>query len=231
MITAVKPSARIVDTVYAALRNAIFSRTVVPGESLSVPELARRLDVSRSPVREAVLQLVADGLAVETPRKGVVVATLDQQDLLDIHEIRQNLETLTATLAASRINAAALKQLRKILERQHTAIDTGDAALYEHTNAEFHSAIAAACGNPRLAQFVESLQDQMRLALLRTVATHPQHIAQGYAEHVAILDALETHAPMAAAEAMRIHISNTRGDVADHLARLPLHSPLAAKAH
>jgi DNA-binding GntR family transcriptional regulator len=80
---------RIVDAVHESLREGIMSGVLVPGQQLSVPELARRLNVSRSPIREAVLQLVSDGLAVEQPRKGVVVATVELDDVLEIHEIRE----------------------------------------------------------------------------------------------------------------------------------------------
>jgi DNA-binding GntR family transcriptional regulator len=83
------PATRIVDTVQDALRDAIFGGSLRAGEALSVPELARRLNVSRSPVREAVLGLVAQGLAVEQPRRGVVVATIEADDLVAIHEVRE----------------------------------------------------------------------------------------------------------------------------------------------
>ncbi|KAB2920726.1 MAG: GntR family transcriptional regulator [Hyphomicrobiaceae bacterium] len=77
-------SVRIVDRVHATLHEAILAGSLEPGSQLSVPELSRRLNVSRSPVREAVLQLVADGLAVEQPRKGVVVSTIDHEDIAEI---------------------------------------------------------------------------------------------------------------------------------------------------
>jgi len=106
-LAALTPSTRIVDTVQAALRSAIFEGELRAGEPLSVPELARRLNVSRSPVREAVLGLVAQGLAVEQPRRGVVVATVDPADLLAIHEIRIFLEAGVAAdwLHASKVDA------------------------------------------------------------------------------------------------------------------------------
>src|SRR3982750_1808061 len=104
-------SARIVDTVQGALRQAIFQGTLRAGEPLSVPKLARRLNVSRSPVREAVLGLVAQGLAVEQPRRGVVVATVNPADLLAIHEIRVFVEACAARLAAQRIGDAQIKAL------------------------------------------------------------------------------------------------------------------------
>src|SRR5947207_13227985 len=123
-------TARIVDTVQDALREAIFRGTLRAGEQLSVPELARRLNVSRSPVREAVLGLVAQGLAVEQPRRGVVVATVDPADLLAIHEVRVFLEAGAASLCAQRASDDDIKGLRKILREQEAAVKTSDAAGY-----------------------------------------------------------------------------------------------------
>src|SRR5258705_13311379 len=82
------PATRIVDAVQDTLRDAIFGGELRAGEPLSVPELARRLNVSRSPVREAVLGLVAQGLAVERPRRGVVGAAVGPADLLARRQIR-----------------------------------------------------------------------------------------------------------------------------------------------
>src|SRR5882672_7854975 len=110
-LSALSPSGRIVDAVQDALREAIFGGTLRAGEPLSVPELARRLNVSRSPVREAVLGLVAQGLAVEQPRRGVVVATVDPADLLAIHEVRVFLEAGSASLCAQRASDGSIKEL------------------------------------------------------------------------------------------------------------------------
>src|SRR6266542_1988805 len=131
-------SARIVDTVQGALREAIFHGTLRAGEALSVPELARRLNVSRSPVREAVLGLVAQGLAVEQPRRGVVVATIAADDLVAIHEVREFVEAGAARLAAARIDKAGIDRLRRILAEQKRAVKDKDAAGYFRTNSELH---------------------------------------------------------------------------------------------
>ena len=138
--------ARIVDTVQGALREAIFHGTLRAGEQLSVPELARRLNVSRSPVREAVLGLIAQGLAVEQPRRGAVVATVNPADLLAIHEIRIFLEAGAARLAAQRITDEQIKALRAILREQEAAVKSTDAAGYFRTNAGLHRIIANAAG-------------------------------------------------------------------------------------
>src|SRR5882672_3782897 len=207
-LSALSPSGRIVDAVQDALREAIFGGTLRAGEPLSVPELARRLNVSRSPVREAVLGLVAQGLAVEQPRRGVVVATIDVNDLVAIHEVREFLEAGAARLCARRIDKAGAERLRHILAEQKRAVKEKDAGGYFRTNSALHGAIAASAGNPRLEQIVRTLENQMRLALHR-VASDERHIRSGYAEHQRIVDAIAGGDEPAADEAMRTHIAST----------------------
>jgi DNA-binding GntR family transcriptional regulator len=210
------PATRIVDTVQAALRDAIFGGALRAGDALSVPELARRLNVSRSPVREAVLGLVAQGLAVEQPRRGVVVATVAPQDLVAIHEVREFLEAGAARLAAGRIDKAGVDRLRRILAEQQRAVKDKDAAGYFRTNSELHAAIAAGAGNPRLAQILRTLEDQMRIALDRA-AGDERHIRSGYDEHRRVVAAIAAGDADAADAAMRRHIANTIARLRDAL--------------
>jgi DNA-binding GntR family transcriptional regulator len=202
------PAGRIVDAVQDTLRDAIFGGKLRAGEALSVPALARRLNVSRSPVREAVLGLVAQGLAVELPRRGVVVATIAAEDVIAIHEIREFLEGGAARLCAQRIEPPGIERLRRILAEQRGIVRARDAAGYFRTNVEFHRAIAAAAGNERLDHVLLTLENQMRIALHRMVAG-AIHMASAFEEHVGILEAIADHDAEAAERLMRIHIAST----------------------
>jgi DNA-binding GntR family transcriptional regulator len=202
------PATRIVDAVQDTLRDAIFGGSLRAGEPLSVPELARRLNVSRSPVREAVLGLVAQGLAIEQPRRGVVVATIEARDLVAIHEVREFLEAGAARLCAKRIDKTGVDRLRRILADQQRAVKQKDAAGYFRTNSELHAAIAAAAGNGRLEQILRTLENQMRIALHR-VASDERHMRSGYDEHRRVVEAIAAADENAADQAMRAHIANT----------------------
>ncbi len=202
------PATRIVDAVQDTLRDAIFGGSLRAGEPLSVPELARRLNVSRSPVREAVLGLVAQGLAIEQPRRGVVVATIEARDLVAIHEVREFLEAGAARLCAKRIDKTGVDRLRRILADQQRAVKQKDAAGYFRTNSELHGAIAAAAGNGRLEQILRTLENQMRIALHR-VASDERHMRSGYDEHRRVVEAIAAGDEDAADQAMRAHIANT----------------------
>ncbi|MFD1730499.1 GntR family transcriptional regulator [Deinococcus malanensis] len=111
-------SARVVDLVRDSLRQAILTGDLTPGTRLSVPELARQLQVSRSPVREAVLLLVGEGLAVEHSRRGVEVAQLSLADLLELYELRAATDSLAAALAAERMTTTDLAALRGVMDAQ-----------------------------------------------------------------------------------------------------------------
>lgn len=205
-------AARVVDEAVAALRRAILAGDLRPGQKLSVPALALRLGVSRSPVREAVLALTAEGLAVESPRRGVVVAELGPKEAHEIHEARGPLEGFAARLAAERAPAGLATQLDAILAAQAKAVAAGDEDGFFRTNAEFHAAIAAACGNAELHRLLASLEGRMALAL-RHVAAQPGHRDSALAEHRAVAAAIRARDGEAAEAAMRAHLAATRARV------------------
>jgi DNA-binding GntR family transcriptional regulator len=204
----IESSSRLVDAIAAKLKRAIVGGTLTPGTQLSVPALARTLAVSRSPVREAVLQLVGYGLAVEQPRKGVVVATVDHDDLLRIHEIREYMEAAAARYCAERIDRAALAGLDAVLTRQKRAVAEGDASAYYETNADLHRQIAHGAGNLRLAAMLGQFEGQMAIALQR-ISTSRAHMRAGYREHAEIVEQISARSAPNAEAAMRAHITAT----------------------
>ncbi|MGI4795456.1 MAG: GntR family transcriptional regulator [Janthinobacterium lividum] len=208
-LPALRPSERIVDSVHAALRAAIFDGSLAPGQALSVPELSRQLDVSRSPVREAVLALVASGLAVEQPRRGVAVAEIATADMLEIHEVCEGVEAQAARLCAERAGPAVLHQLAALLQQQAVVVEQDDAVGWFQTNAGFHRLVAAGAGNRRLSEVVLMLEGQMRLGL-RQVSSDRNQRRRGLGEHQAILAAITGRDPEAAERLMREHIRRTR---------------------
>jgi DNA-binding GntR family transcriptional regulator len=203
---------RLIDAVHRELRAAILSGDPAPGRQLSVPELSRQLGVSRGLVREAVLQLVADGLAEERPRRGVVVATIGPAEFRHIHQIREVLEGLAARLCAEGATEQLIGKLRAALDDQRQAMAAADSAGYTDTDRRFHSLLADACGNPMLAAFIERLHAQMQLAL-SLVAEAPQHRQHGHDELTRVLQAVCDRDPEAAEAAMRAHIRRTRSAV------------------
>lgn len=201
--------ARVVDETVAALRQAILSGDLRPGQKLSVPALALRMGISRSPVREAVLALTAEGLAVESPRRGVVVTELGPRETDAIHEARAPLEGFAARLAAERGPADLGEKLNAILAEQATAVAKADEDGFFRTNAAFHAAIAAACDNAEIQRLLASLEGRMTLAL-RQVAARPGHRESGVAEHLRVATAIKARDGNGAEAAMRAHLAATR---------------------
>ena len=217
-LQALEPAERIVDSVHAALRAAILDGSLAPGQPLSVPELSRQLNVSRSPVREAVLALVADGLAVEQPRRGVAVAEIEAADLLEIHEVREAVEAQSARLCADRAGAGVLRSLSTVIQAQAAAVKRNDAQGWFETNADFHRLIAEGASNRRLLEVVLQLEGQMRLGLRRVSSDRNQRM-RGLAEHRAILDAIGRHDSEKAEPLMREHLRRTRDTLTAQLQR------------
>jgi DNA-binding GntR family transcriptional regulator len=209
-LDAIPSRARVSDDVYRGILGAVFSRRLRPGSRLSVPALATQLGVSRTPVREAIIRLVHEGVAVEEPRRGAVVAELRLPDLVLIYEPREVLEGLAARMASERADKDALRRIRDACERHRSAVkDKHIEALFE-ADMDFHEAIWAATLNGPLMAMLKQLEAKIRIAMLTTaaVSSGPEH---ALADHERILAAIEAHDPKRAEEAARAHITRLRG--------------------
>ena len=208
MVLPLAPSDRIADSVYTALRDAIFAGTLRPGTRLSVPALASQLGVSRSPVREAVLRLTQEQLAREEPRRGAVVASVGPEELARLYEVREVLEGLAARLAVENCGRRLVTDLEAVLAYHAQAVE--DAALDTHMEADmrFHSLIRKASGNPELIGILDSIQTRVRLAMITTTVTAGPRRA--LADHQAILDAISSGDPGEAERRAREHVSRLR---------------------
>lgn len=199
---------RIADAVYERIRDAIFTGALPPGARLSVPALADRLGVSRSPVREAVVRLIQDRLAVEEPRRGAVVARIELADLIRIYEVREVLEGLAVGLAARRDDPELADRLADVLHEHEHAVTSGDLAAHTELDMRFHSLIRHGCGNPEVARLLDDIQVQVRLAMLTTTVTAgPQ---KALADHQAIYSAIRDRDPAQAERYARAHVSRLR---------------------
>lgn len=209
---------RVVDTVRATLRQAILEGDLPAGAHLSVPDLARRLKVSRSPVREAVLLLVSEGLAVEHSRRGVEVARVADDDLREIQAVRTVLEGLAARLCAQQFTDTDMADLTAILERQADAARRDDGARYRELDAAFHTLIVERAGNGRLARMAKLLAAEMRVAS-RVMADVSGHAQRGYHEHGQICEAIGQRDADGAERAMRAHLERVANDTLQRLSQ------------
>lgn len=149
------------EVVFNTLRDAILKGELDPGEHLMEVQLANRLGVSRTPIREAIRQLETEGLVVMTPRKGAVVAEITQKDLTDVLEVRKALEELAVELACNKITAEEVEKLKECDERFCEALDKNELTVIADMDEQFHDVIYEATGNKRLVQLLNNLRQQM----------------------------------------------------------------------
>jgi DNA-binding GntR family transcriptional regulator len=196
---------RMSDHVANFLRDEIYRGALVPGQRLLELELCDQLEVSRAPVREALLALQRDGLVEMRPHRGATVATFTDDDIVEIYELRRLLDPVAARAAAVKRNAAALAPLRDQLERMSVALERRDAYGAAIAHADFHRALGRASGMPRVAQFVESLCTQMLASHARGSVEHPEQLNVLITDHTPIVDAIECGDGDGAAAATAAH--------------------------
>ncbi len=160
-LSTLSENASLVNRVADAVRQAIMDGKIAPGERLSVPEIARRLGVSRTPAREALLLLERDGLVEARPRLGVVVLRGDHQNLQQLFQLREALEGMTARLAARAMTAEEHAALDAIIDRHEQAVAQQDIEGHVVEDIAFHGTLRDGSGNRYLAQSLTQIERQI----------------------------------------------------------------------
>lgn len=150
------------EVVFEYLRNAILAGELKPGERLMEVTIADQLGVSRTPVREAIRKLEKESFVIMIPRKGAYVADLTKKDIMEVLEIRKELEGFAAALAAERMTLAEKESLGRIVERFNESLMNMDKKSMIDSDNEFHSAIFEATKNQRLINIIYDLHDQFQ---------------------------------------------------------------------
>ncbi len=196
---------------YAALKHEILASRLQQGQPLAEVELARRLGASRTPLREALLRLEADGLVRIEPRRGAFVQQLTVADFLEINELRSVLEPYAARLAALRIDSLTIQELRDRLAAIPPADpNEDDSRRLEAFDADVHRAIAEASGNKRMAKLIQSLDDMMEVMRVGDMRRRHQELRESLA---AILDALADRDADLVEALFRRHVSDFSGAI------------------
>lgn len=192
---------------YNALRESIVSGQLEPGVRLTIRSLAERLNVSESPIREAVRQLEAEGLMTTVPHTGLSVSRLSADEVREIVQVREALEPMATYLAAKHITDAELETLTAVLAEMVDAAESDDGMRYIELNRQFHEIIYAASQNQRLFDLIFSLWDNVDR--YSTVFSHVSgHMTRSLREHQTIVDVLRSRDPEAARHAMTVHRRN-----------------------
>ncbi len=200
-----------------ALRDAILQGEFVAGQRLVEVDLCERFGCSRFAVRAAIPVLASEGLIDVQRHRGARVRVIPIDEAIEITEVRQMLEGLTAARAAERAGPADVTELREIIRQMRHAVDAGELVSYSDANARLHALIRRVAAHDTATSIIERLRAQMvrHQFMLSLVPGRP---AVSLAQHEAIVDAIEARDPVAAEEAMRRHISS----VIDSLQNLPV---------
>lgn len=178
------------DIVFQTLRNAIITGELQPGERLMETQLAEKLGVSRTPIREAIRKLELEGLVVMVPRKGAQVAQFTEKDIEDVLEVRAALEALAAKLACHRMDERDFLKLQLAIVEYSHAAKNKDLEMMIQKDVEFHDIICQATKNDKLIQMFNNLKEQVnryRITYLKNV----EDSDTVEAEHLEILNALK----------------------------------------
>lgn len=187
------------------LREQILTGVLPPGSRLNEVEIARDLGISRGPLREAIGQLVSEGLLVHVPNKGAVVFAARPEDVTALFELRSALECAAARMAAHRRRPQEVTRLRKVCERSRRARETGRKLPYD-LDLAFHRALMEAAHSPRIAEQVWLVQQQV-IVLRSGLTSRTAHTETSLTDHEAMAEAVAEGDGELAASLMEAHLA------------------------
>lgn len=197
-----------------ALRREIVEGELQLGEALSEVKIAKRLDVSRTPVREAFARLDLEGLVRTEPQRGTFVFTLTADELRDICDVRVCLETAALKTAVRRNADALAADLREICEAMTKAREAGDDSAYLQLDTEFHQKLFEHAGNKFLTDAYQTIAAKMA-ALRNRLGAHPDHMTKSYREHLEMTDLIAGRDITRALKVLGTHIGRKEGSYWD----------------
>ncbi len=199
------------------IREAIVDGRLHPGERLKEEQLARELGISRTPVREALVMLQAEGLVDALPNRGSTVRTYSLRDLEEMYELRELLEGHAARRAAERVTEPELDALRASCARFSELVAGNDVRALVHENGVFHQAILVAAGSDRLETMLREVV-ALPLVYRSYVWYSPEQAAASCDYHHRLVEAFATRNAAGAEKTMRSHVRDARDVLVAHFA-------------
>jgi DNA-binding GntR family transcriptional regulator len=197
----------LVEEIRDYLRDAIINLRFKPGEQLNESFILSELDVSRSPLREALRLLQGEGLVTWRSHKGVYVNKISADDVRELFPIRANLESLAAELAASRLTDREIRELEAIVDRMEKATEQGNTKLSVKLNFDFHRHIVKGAGNRRLEEIIKNVGRQSMWFMFALICFKKAHLF-ALEGHRDIFLALKNRDSRLAAERIKDHINS-----------------------
>lgn len=204
--------------VYQSLRGAIMRGELTPGQRLVIDEIARRLQVSAIPIREALQSLQSEGLVVNSPHVGATVATISADEVNEVFAIMEGLETVAVREAAARLTPAQAETLGEIVGQMDRQVEDHDYEAWAAMNGTLHRAIGGVAAMPLLQEMTDralSRWERLRRHYFQGVLV--PRVDQAQREHRELHQALVAHDPDQAERVVRGHNRNARTAYADFL--------------
>ena len=181
------------DVVFNTLRDAILTGKLVPGERLMENQLAEKLGVSRTPVREALRMLELENLVELVPRKGAQVLDMSEKDIVNILEVRSALEGLATSVACKKMSKEDLQQLKNMEVDFEKAVAENDVEHFVDIDEDFHDLIFAATENDKLINIFRNLRIQLYRYRMAQAKNNETSMSTIVAHHRSIIRAIENH--------------------------------------
>lgn len=202
---------------YEAIRRKITTGALPPGSKLVVATLANGLELSATPINEALAALEREGLVTYYAHRGYFVSSLTAENVEDIYSVREVFELLAVKLAAQKAERGIIEELGAILKQARESIRLGDTTAFGDQDLAFHRVIWASTNNPLAIRIAELIGGQIRL-LVATTARAPGRFRGAYDEHYAIYRAIKAADSASAVAAMRKHLRSAKAGLAKAIA-------------
>ena len=216
MTTGKQPIMTIKGQVYQIIKNEICNGAFPPGYWLQEPELARRLGVSRSPIREALRQLVDEGLAVDFPNKGVFVKSFTINDIDEIYDVRSMLESYSIRHSAKQMTAETVQRLNELILRLTELHASGDVNAYIEEDTKLHQFIVSLSGNSLVIDIYNRIYTPIQQFRIYSL-TNKDRFAESVCEHQSVIRHIVEGNLEEAVRINQIHLTLAKEGVIHHI--------------
>ncbi len=214
---------------YETIKESILNRRVAPCEQLRIEDMARRMNISRTPIREALIRLEREGLVRINSRVGFFVCELTQNDLRELFELRELTEGYAAEKAAPSLSEEDLAQIDDLHRNAVSAFERNDLTLFNQYEIALHDFIIGHSGNMRLSRMIEGLKD-LTYRERQYALSSRENVAQSIQEHRLLIEALHGRDGGQAGRLMRLHLRNVR-DRLQRILDFPSEDERGARKH
>ncbi|MDK2789278.1 MAG: hypothetical protein PWP07_2523 [Epulopiscium sp.] len=176
--------------VYHEVKKRLINNTIKPGERIWEDSIAEELEVSRTPVREAINRLIAEGFVENRPRKGIFAAEISKEDLKKMLDVRIALETLSVSECCKLITEEEMSELKKIYDDYKIKLTNGEYAEASQLDSQIHRYIAGISDNKKLIAYINDIQDFFAYTRACNVKWTEEKIEKSLKDHKTLIDAI-----------------------------------------